>query len=95
MEEDVKEKEKETEPSAVATEAAQSTPEEKSTNSQPATYSVAPSSFKATEEVINSIREYLAMYKGTHNFFNFTSRVEQHAASNKRYILSFTVCTLA
>jgi tRNA pseudouridine38-40 synthase len=41
------------------------------------------------EEVVNRVNQYLAMYEGTHNFWNFTARVHEKDPSAKRYIISF------
>ncbi|KHJ80226.1 tRNA pseudouridine synthase A [Oesophagostomum dentatum] len=45
--------------------------------------------FRIKKETIDEINELLSIYKGTHNFFNYTSRREFDDRSSYRYILSF------
>ncbi|VDM59069.1 unnamed protein product [Angiostrongylus costaricensis] len=47
------------------------------------------SAFRITKETIDEIKSLLSIYKGTHNFFNYTSRREFDDRSCYRYILSF------
>ncbi|KAK6058237.1 tRNA pseudouridine synthase A [Cooperia oncophora] len=45
--------------------------------------------FRISKETIDEINSVLSIYKGTHNFFNYTSRREFDDRSCHRYILSF------
>jgi tRNA pseudouridine38-40 synthase len=45
--------------------------------------------YKVTPELIDKLNEYLEVFKGTNNFFNYTIRMDKNDASAKRYIISF------
>ncbi|VDK47246.1 unnamed protein product, partial [Cylicostephanus goldi] len=45
--------------------------------------------FRIKKETLDEVRDLLSIYKGTHNFFNYTSRREFDDRSCHRYILSF------
>jgi tRNA pseudouridine38-40 synthase len=47
--------------------------------------------YKVTPELIDKLNEYLEVFKGTNNFFNYTIRMDKNDASAKRYIISFKV----
>uniref|UniRef100_A0A8R1UJ34 Pseudouridylate synthase 1 homolog n=1 Tax=Pristionchus pacificus TaxID=54126 RepID=A0A8R1UJ34_PRIPA len=49
------------------------------------------SSFRISESTLTQIGEVLAQYKGTHNFFNYTSGRPFNDRSCNRYIISFEV----
>ncbi|XP_067656614.1 pseudouridylate synthase 1 homolog [Haliotis asinina] len=59
------------------------------------TYAFAPlakfitAEYRITEDIINEVNRILSMYKGTHNFHNFTSGIKPNDPSAKRYIISF------
>ncbi|XP_025093727.1 tRNA pseudouridine synthase A-like [Pomacea canaliculata] len=59
------------------------------------TYSFAPiekfitKDYRITGDILLHVREILAMYKGTHNFHNFTSGKKPNDPSSKRYIIMF------
>ncbi|XP_048241100.1 tRNA pseudouridine synthase A-like isoform X2 [Haliotis rufescens] len=59
------------------------------------TYAFAPlkkfitAEYRITEDIITEVNRILAMYKGTHNFHNFTSGIKPDDPSAKRYIISF------
>lgn len=53
--------------------------------------SVAIPDFHATPELIAKLNEYLEMFVGPHNYFNYTIRTEKNNPSAKRFIISFTV----
>uniref|UniRef100_A0A8C5QUG9 Pseudouridylate synthase 1 homolog n=1 Tax=Leptobrachium leishanense TaxID=445787 RepID=A0A8C5QUG9_9ANUR len=44
-------------------------------------------SFRLSQETLNRVNELLALYKGTHNFHNFTSQKGPWDPSAKRYIM--------
>ncbi|KAL3864952.1 hypothetical protein ACJMK2_006593 [Sinanodonta woodiana] len=46
--------------------------------------------YRITPEIINRVNEILKLFKGTHNFHNFTSGVKPKDPSAKRYIIDFT-----
>ncbi|PIO66071.1 hypothetical protein TELCIR_12231 [Teladorsagia circumcincta] len=45
--------------------------------------------FRISKETIDEINSVLSIYKGTHNFFNYTSKREFDDRSCHRYIMSF------
>jgi len=45
--------------------------------------------FVFDEAKLTRLNDVLSMYKGTHNFHNFTARIKPEDPSAKRYILSF------
>jgi tRNA pseudouridine38-40 synthase len=47
--------------------------------------------YRITEEVRERVGEILSMFKGTHNFHNFTSGKKPNDPSAKRYIMQFTI----
>ncbi|KAJ1350214.1 hypothetical protein KIN20_005952 [Parelaphostrongylus tenuis] len=47
------------------------------------------SAFRISKDTIDEINSLLSIFKGTHNFFNYTSRREFDDRSCNRYILSF------
>ncbi|GMR32431.1 hypothetical protein PMAYCL1PPCAC_02626, partial [Pristionchus mayeri] len=49
------------------------------------------SSFRISESTLAEINEVLSQYKGTHNFFNYTSGKSFNDRSCNRYIISFEV----
>ncbi|GMT32940.1 hypothetical protein PFISCL1PPCAC_24237, partial [Pristionchus fissidentatus] len=49
------------------------------------------SAFRITESTLAEINEVLAQYKGTHNYFNYTSGKSFSERSCHRYIISFEV----
>lgn len=46
--------------------------------------------FRLSDETYNRINEVLRMYEGTHNFHNFTSKLEPSSPQCRRYIISFS-----
>ena len=48
--------------------------------------------YQVTPELIDKLNEYLEVFKGTNNFFNYTIRMDKNDASAKRYIIGFKVC---
>ncbi|XP_046551411.1 tRNA pseudouridine synthase A-like [Haliotis rubra] len=59
------------------------------------TYAFAPlkkfitAEYRITDDIIKEVNRILTMYKGTHNFHNFTSGIKPNDPSAKRYIISF------
>lgn len=47
--------------------------------------------YRVTDEVLAHVQQILNMYKGTHNFHNFTSGKKPTDPSARRYIMEFTV----
>ncbi len=47
--------------------------------------------YQVTPELIDKLNEYLEVFKGTNNFFNYTIRMDKNDASAKRYIIGFKV----
>ncbi|ELR15302.1 tRNA pseudouridine synthase A, putative [Acanthamoeba castellanii str. Neff] len=45
--------------------------------------------YQVTPELIDKLNEYLEVFKGTNNFFNYTIRMDKNDASAKRYIIGF------
>ncbi|KAK3599424.1 hypothetical protein CHS0354_036442 [Potamilus streckersoni] len=60
------------------------------------TYAFAPvekflmDEYRTTPEILNRVNEILKLFKGTHNFHNFTSGIKPTDPSAKRYIIDFT-----
>ena len=53
--------------------------------------SVTKADWKLDAEALARVRKLLAVYKGTHNFHNFTSGRKPNDPSSNRHILDFTV----
>ena len=47
--------------------------------------------YQVTPELIDKLNDYLEVFKGTNNFFNYTIRMDKNDASAKRYIIGFKV----
>ncbi|XP_072000521.1 pseudouridylate synthase 1 homolog [Engystomops pustulosus] len=50
-------------------------------------HSLQEENFRLDQETLNKVNELLALYKGTHNFHNFTSQKGPRDPSAKRYIM--------
>lgn len=46
--------------------------------------------YRITDDVLEKVRDLLSRYKGTHKFFNFTTRRKADDSSNARYIMEMT-----
>lgn len=48
-------------------------------------------SYRITDEILAEVNKTLSVFKGTHNFHNFTSGKKHNEASAKRYIMDFKI----